>query len=159
MHTISEPGSSEDGFTLLEILIVIAIIAMVTTIALPAITRPSDRFLLDQTLHEIRSALRATRSTAITTNRIQTFTVDTRDRSYGSAAVGDRHFPAKINAEIKIAEPERISSSRGGIRFFPDGSSTGGELIFSIEARQAMLCVHWLTGEPIEGGDCSWSKP
>jgi general secretion pathway protein H len=86
-------------------------------------------------------------------------TIDTKERSFASAVVSNSHFSPKIEAQIKVAEPERISSSRGGIRFFPDGSSTGGEVTLSVNARQAMLCVHWLTGQPVEGANCSWSKP
>jgi general secretion pathway protein H len=159
MQANSNLSSGASGFTLLEMLVVIAIIAIGTTIAMPALMRPSDRLLLEQTLAEIRSALRATRSAAIATNRAQVLTIDTKERSFASAVVSNSHFSPKIEAQIKVAEPERISSSRGGIRFFPDGSSTGGEVTLSVNARQAMLCVHWLTGQPVEGANCSWSKP
>jgi general secretion pathway protein H len=160
MRLASSSYSTDDlGFTLLEMLVVIAIIAAAISIAMPAFMRPSDRLLLDQTLIEIRGDLRTTRSAAIATGRPQLFTIDAEDRSYHSPVTGEHHFSPKIDAQIKVAEPERISSSRAGIRFFPDGSATGGELTLSTNARQVIICVHWLTGQPAEGENCAWSRP
>ena len=35
----------------------------------------------------------------------------------------------------------------GGIRFFPDGSSTGGSVLLSVDERKWYVTVGWLTGE------------
>jgi general secretion pathway protein H len=137
-----------DGFTLLEMLVVIAIIAVATAIAMPAMMRPSDRLLLANAADDIRAALRMTRSASIAGNREQLFVIDAKERSYRSPAVKEARFSPAIEATVKVAEPEQLSSTRGGIRFFPDGSSTGGELTLVVGTRRAKLCVHWLTGQP-----------
>lgn len=154
MRNSQRQHCSSAGFTLVELIVVIAIIATITALTIPAIMRPSERFVLKQTVDEIRASLKLTRSAAITTGREQVFMIDLHQRSYGSATIKEQHFPESIEAALKVAEPERSSASRGGIRFFPDGSSTGGELTLSINARQARLCVHWLTGRPVEADGC-----
>jgi general secretion pathway protein H len=104
---------------------------------------------------EVTSALRLTRSASIATNAELVWLLDVEKRSFSSAAgPAERLLPPDIQAELKVAEPERISASRGGIRFFPDGSSTGGEIALSLKGRSVKLCVHWLTGQPAEGAQC-----
>ena len=154
MAALRDDERNTAGFTLLEMLVVIAIIAVVVTITVPAMMRPSDRLLLGNTLGDIRSVLQLTRSAAIVTNHEQVFVIDTKERSYRSSVIKEHSFSAAIDATVKVAEPERLSPYRGGIRFFPDGSSTGGELVLSVGAKRAKLCVHWLTGQPSEAANC-----
>ena len=40
----------------------------------------------------------------------------------------------------------RSAASEGGFQFFPDGSSTGGEITLSLRGQQEKLCIDWLTG-------------
>ena len=47
---------------------------------------------------------------------------------------------------MTIAETERMAEI-GGIRFFPDGQSSGGEIALTLEGRSARIAVNWLTGE------------
>jgi general secretion pathway protein H len=63
-------------------------------------------------------------------------------------------FAADIVAQLKIAEPERQTPSRGGFRFFADGSSTGGDVLLRLGSREARICVNWLTGEAQDGRAC-----
>ena len=142
------------GFTLLEMLVVLTILGLVAAIAAPALTRPSDNVKLAAAAREITGALRLTRSAAIARNNEQVLLIDVDRRIYTASFAAERRFPADIKAKLKVAEPERISASRGGIRFFPDGSSTGGEMVLSLRDRHVKLCVHWLTGQPVLEGEC-----
>jgi general secretion pathway protein H len=45
------------------------------------------------------------------------------------------------------AESERVGDS-GGMRFYPDGQSSGGEIVLALEGRASRIAVNWLTGEP-----------
>jgi len=154
MTALRASGSNSAGFTLIEMLVVLAILGAITAVALPALTRPSDGLRLAATLREMMGALRVTRSAAITRNTELVLIFDIERRTFASSTFAERSFPAQIKAELKVAEPERVSASRGGIRFFPDGSSTGGEVLLSLKGRNGKLCVHWLTGQPTQGGEC-----
>jgi general secretion pathway protein H len=56
-------------------------------------------------------------------------------------------LPRGMIAAVTVAETERFGD-RGGIRFYPDGQSSGGEIALTLEGRQARIAVNWLTGEP-----------
>jgi len=142
------------GFTLVELLVFMAIVAVGAAIAIPSIMRPSDRLGLAVTAREVTGALRQTRSAAITRNTEISLIIDADQRTYASAVVGERRFPAEIEVLMKVADTERVSASRGGFRFFPDGSSTGGEVTLLFRGKRAKLCVHWLTGLPVESENC-----
>jgi general secretion pathway protein H len=47
---------------------------------------------------------------------------------------------------LTIAEPERAQDS-GGLRFYPDGQSSGGEIILALDGHISRIAVNWLTGE------------
>jgi len=44
-------------------------------------------------------------------------------------------------------QQELVSDTSGGIRFFPDGSSTGGNIAVVLGEREWRINVGWLTGE------------
>jgi general secretion pathway protein H len=147
-------ASSQSGFTLIEALAVITILAIVTAFTIPAIMRKPDHLILRETVQQIRQMLHLARATAITTNSESVFFIDLKEHRFGLQNVGTRDMPHEISASFKIAEPERLTASRGGIRFFQDGSSTGGELNFALNGKTATLCVHWLLGRPVEAESC-----
>ena len=56
-------------------------------------------------------------------------------------------MPAGIDLELlTVATELGGGGARGGIRFFPDGSSTGGRVTLSHGSRQYFVDVDWLTG-------------
>jgi len=134
------------GFTLVEMLVVLSILAFVAAFAVPQLSRGSEGMRLDTAALEIAAALRATRAAAITGNRQTALVIDVERRTYESSVVRPRSFASDIVAKLTYAAPIRSESSDGGFRFFPDGSSTGGELMLSLRGKQAKLCIDWLTG-------------
>jgi general secretion pathway protein H len=156
----TEPGCARQraataGFTLIELLVVLAILALVASIGFPYLTRsPSDRVRLDATARQLAAALRVSRAAAVLRNGEIALLVDAQSHSFESAAVPHRSFDSDIAIALKIAEPERVTPSRGGIRFFPDGSTTGGDVTLTLGGLQAKICVNWLTGETRQGQEC-----
>jgi general secretion pathway protein H len=146
--------SSAAGFTLMEMLVVIAILALATAVAMPILARPSDGVRLQATARDLINALRLTRAMAITRNAEIALTIDVDKRTFASAAVRMQSFGPDIAAELTFAEPERTTRSTGGFRFFPDGSSSGGDVRFRLRGSEARICVNWLTGEAQLGEKC-----
>ncbi len=147
-------GRAEAGFTLIEMLIVIVIIAISASIALPLLGRPSDTFRLQTTAGDFVAALRITREAAILRNAETALMIDVERRTLQSQVVPQRAFAPEVTAKLEFAAPERTARSTGGFRFFPDGSSTGGTVMLSLHDKQAKICVLWLTGEARLGPDC-----
>jgi general secretion pathway protein H len=146
--------SSCAGYTLLELLVVIAIIGLASAIAIPLLNgRPSDTVRLRAAADAFSGAVRGTRASAIQHDGQTVLMIDLDRHTLTSPALA-RNFAPEIGGELRVAEPERVSPSRGGIRFYPDGTSTGGDLHLSLHGRETRICVSWLTGEPRVGSDC-----
>jgi general secretion pathway protein H len=148
------PYGAGAGFTLLELLVVIAIVALVAAVAVPHLAKPSDGVRLQATARELASALWLTRSMAIRGGTEAALVIDVDKHTFESPAVVLKSFASDVVAELKVAEPERLTPSRGSFRFFPDGSSTGGDVVLRLSDKALRICVHWITGQPREGETC-----
>jgi general secretion pathway protein H len=143
-----------EGFTLLEMLVVLMIMAVVVAIALPNLMRSSEGFRLRAATQSLLGALRATRAAAIARNIPMAVEIDVDSHTFRSPVVPAQSFSADITAKLTVAEPVRSGRSRGGFLFFPDGSSTGGDVTLLMRDNAANICVNWLTGEAQEGAEC-----
>src|SRR5262245_49559904 len=141
---VSRPSA---GFTLLEILVVLAILGLVAALSLPTLRRPPDRLRLEAAARTLMRAIRFSRAAAIARNDdvIATLHADRRvlESSTGSVIQIDR----EISVEVIFAAAERPRGVAGAIRFFPDGTSTGGDIVLTLNKRRARISVNWLTGE------------
>jgi general secretion pathway protein H len=144
----------EEGFTLVEMLVVLAILALTTTFAVPLLSGGSEGLRLDMASSELAAALRVTRSAAITRNVQMALMIDVDRRTFSSTVVSERPFAPNIEAKLTFASGMRSAPSDGGFQFFPDGSSTGGDVTLSLRGKQTKLCVDWLTGTVRKGPPC-----
>jgi general secretion pathway protein H len=143
------------GFTVLEMLVVITIIGLASAIAIPLLNgRSSDNVRLRVAADAFTDAVRATRASAIEHDSQAVLMVDLDRHTLTSPALAPHRFAPEISAELTVAAPERVSRSQGGIRFYPDGTSTGGNLHLSLDGREIRICVNWLTGAPRIRSDC-----
>jgi general secretion pathway protein H len=139
-------GGLQAGFTLIEMLVVLTILALTTTLILPLVSGGSEGARLQMAAGDLASAFRLTRSAAITRNRDISLMIDVNRRMFSSAVVSQRAFAPDIDAKLTFATGLGAGTADGGFRFFPDGSSTGGDVTLSLRGKQTTLCVDWLTG-------------
>src|SRR5215208_6254332 len=97
----------EAGFTLLEMLVVLVIVALVAGVSLPLLGQPSDGVRLQSAAVELVGALRATRATAILRNGEAVLTIDVEQRRFSSPAIPPRSLPDDVSAQLKFAAVER----------------------------------------------------
>lgn len=142
----------DEGFTILELLVVLAIIALGLALAQPLIGRTADRLRLESAQTALLNALKTTRAAAIIRGTEASLVIDLNARTLRSPALPATMLPAKVELALKVAGLETTDRSHAEIRFYPDGSSTGGDLTLKLDDRIARLCVHWLTGLPRD--DC-----
>jgi general secretion pathway protein H len=135
-------------------LVVLAILALVMSFAGPLLSAGTEGVRLEAASNELAAALRLTRSAAIMRSSETTLMIDVDKRVFGSSTVPQRPFAADIQAKLTYASGIRSAPSDGGFRFFPDGSSTGGDVTLSLHGRQVKLCIDWLTGEVRRGESC-----
>ena len=151
MSPIGSPHSSA-GFTLIELLVVLGILALALAVVLPMLPGAADRAALRAAASEIASGLRETRSLALARGRSAAFTLDTERRAY---RIGDNRtwhaLPSNVAPVLLTATHERRSDVVGDIRFFSDGSSTGGEVHLLRGKTEDAIRVDWLTGRVSAG--------
>jgi general secretion pathway protein H len=144
----------EAGFTLVEMLVVLVVLALVVTVAMPLLSGGSEGLRLQTASSELAAAFRLTRSAAILRNTETALMIDVDRRLFKSTVVSQRPFAADIEAKLTFASGIGSPSSDGGFQFFPDGSSTGGDVTLSLRGKQTKLCIDWLTGEVRRGPTC-----
>lgn len=99
------------------------------------------------TVRSVLGALRAARERAAAEGRPVRFELDLRGRHYGEAGRPPERFPDDYRVDATLAATERDGDGIGGIRFFPDGGSTGGSITITRPSGQGVrLRVDWLFG-------------
>jgi general secretion pathway protein H len=135
------------GFTLLELLVVLGIIGLILAFVPGFVLRGQPDFDVEVAARAVADGLRATRSAALLENREQLFALDVEERLFRTASM---RAPVQIDRGIELtfqtARSELLSEGIGQIRFFPDGSSTGGRIGLTLDGRHAEISVDWLTG-------------
>lgn len=147
-HTslLSTRYSLSKGFTLLEMLVVILLIGIAAAAVSVSVSQGLTSARVNAASGEMAAALRATRAQAIVQGKEQTFAVDTRDNTYTPAGGKEVRLPQGMTLGITSAAEDQVGSHTGRIRFFPDGSSTGGHVTLKLQQRQWLVNVSWLTG-------------
>ena len=141
------PKSSR-GYTLLEILIVLALAAGAYAILAASIGRGGSSADLKAGARTVAAGLRQAQSTAMATRRDALLTLDIESREFRLTGE-ERTFklPQQLDLQVYTAQGEVETQKRASIRFYPDGSSTGGRVTVSSGERKYFVDVAWLTGQ------------
>jgi len=135
----------KNGFTLLEMLVVITIIALMTTIV-GLNMRGKQGADLDSVGRTLVADLRYVRSKALSGSADSAVTFDVASRKYFSRdAAIDRSLAQDISIAVIVDERD-IGGTRGRIVFYPDGSSSGGKIRLIKNGRQLEVVTTWLNG-------------
>jgi general secretion pathway protein H len=140
-------ASRARGFTLLEMLAVILLIGIAVAAVSISVTQGLTSARVRAASSELAGALRATRAQAIVRGQEQNFDVDTHANTYRDVKQNDVRLPKGMRVSITSAKEDQPNDHTGRIRFFPDGSSTGGRITLQSGKRQWHVNVSWLTGE------------
>ena len=139
--------AGDAGFTLLEIVCVVAIVAMLAAIVLPAFPRGTSRTRLNAYAMETARLLKDDRNAAIR-RRIQIATrVDATSRTVQSGSTGRVvRLPGDIvvSAMLAAACNQRLAGKT--IDFFASGMSCGGTIALTQHGMGYQIRVNWLTG-------------
>lgn len=108
---------------------------------------PAELMALSAATSRIADGLRNTRQAAVARQKEQVFMVDVEQRQVASSS-SDGLVPLDqaLNMRLYTARSELIDESKGRIRFFSDGSSTGGQIDLEVAGGSAAVRVHWANG-------------
>jgi general secretion pathway protein H len=135
------------GFTLVEMMVVLVIVALMMALVGTSISRNISGAEMRTAASKVAASLRYTRTQAILTKTEQVFLVDTEKHTYQAAQNEVKQLPEGMEVELNTARSELTSETAGGIRFYPDGGSTGGNVRLDANGRIYRINVAWLTGE------------
>lgn len=142
-----QPKTTDAGFTLLELTVSLAMIALAVTIVAPRMTTSRASMTLRAAAIDISSSLKSARAQARTSNRDTVFVVDTARRRYtADGAIKPKYVARPIALTFAANATEVSSPSRAGFRFRPDGTASGGAITLSSGRDSATISVDWLTG-------------
>ncbi|MBK8535956.1 MAG: GspH/FimT family pseudopilin [Candidatus Competibacteraceae bacterium] len=135
------------GFTLLEILVALVIGVLLVALVPPLLSGMSGATELRSAARQLAAGLRSARNEAITRQREAVLTLDLAQHRFGvSGDPREIKLPGGVALKLYTAQSELIGGATGNIRFFPDGSSTGGAITVSDPKRAYRVNVDWLTG-------------
>ncbi|MCP3868261.1 MAG: type II secretion system protein GspH [Gammaproteobacteria bacterium] len=136
------------GFSLFELLIVLTLLVAAVSLVPAYLSKGVSTAELKSSVRQITAGLNLTRSEAISHNSARVFRLDVERREFSTARDKSTNaLPKALNLKLKTAESEQETEDRGGIRFFPDGSSTGGEIRVATGTREFAVNVNWITGK------------
>lgn len=139
--------SGDAGFTLLEVVCVLAITVMLAAIVLPAIPRGTSLPQIDGYALQAAALLNADHAAAQRQHREVATVVDAPSRMIQSGASGRvLRFPLDLTVEALLASRCGNRSAGGTIHYLPSGLSCGGVLTLTRSGTGFQVRVNWLTG-------------
>ena len=135
------------GFTLIEILVVFVILALVLAIVPPLLPNVIASSQAKTATRELAANLKKTRGLAISRQHEMTLSLNVKNKTY-TLDKKSKKLTLSDSSSLSIitARSEQLSENEGRIRFFPDGSSTGGKIKLTHAKKEYLIDVNWLTG-------------
>jgi general secretion pathway protein H len=139
--------ADQRGFTLLEMVCVLAIIAIIVAVLLPSIPRQTSRARLQAYALEAAALLKSDRAASMRDRIEVTTLVDASGRMIRSgASPASVRIPDDVDFEALLPRRCQNRPIFSIISFFPDGMSCGGAIMLSRADLRLEIRVNWLTG-------------
>lgn len=144
-QTRSQAGQS--GFTLFELLIVISIAVLAIGTALSVYRPGKSSANLRVVAYNIATKMNNVRNKAI---RLQDeflirFDISEKEITFSGSGT-DIRLAQNIEINVTTAASETRSDATTGIRYFPNGRSTGGTVVLKQGEQIYEIRINWLTG-------------
>lgn len=143
---------SQEGFTLLEIIITLTVITLVMAVAYPSLSRGTTSLSLRTTGRDILSILRYAREKAVSEQAEIMLVVDQDNQTVSMiSATGNSartySLPEKVKIRTVVVEGTEADNGVSTVRFLPNGSSSEVKILIESTTGGAMKIV----SDPITG--------
>jgi general secretion pathway protein H len=141
-------SSSSKGFTLLELMLVLFIVILGFSVIGLNISSGNDATKHQSVARDLVSALRYAKGQALIAHKETTIELNLNKNTY-TVSGRDKVFtiPDTIDLTVVTAQEELAGKGMANIRFFPDGSSTGGRIKLERNSVIWQIDINWLTGQ------------
>lgn len=134
------------GFSMLELLLVLIILVIAYSLASPLIANLGSGDL-KSSARTVAVALKRARNVAISGRQETPLTFNLEDRTITLPGQPKPfQLPPKLDLQLYTVQQELTNDKIAAIRFYPDGSSTGGRVTVGQGDRRFEIDVDWLTG-------------
>jgi len=138
---------AERGFTLLEMVCVLAIIALLAAVLLPLIPHQTSRSRLQAYALQVAALLKADRNAAIRRQVSVATVVDAEARAIRSgSSQAVLRVPQDVRFDALLPQTCRERPALSTISFFANGTSCGGAITLTRFDTGYEIRVNWLTG-------------
>jgi general secretion pathway protein H len=138
---------AERGFTLLEMVCVLAIIALLAAVLLPVIPRNTSRPRLEAYALQTATLLKADRNAAMRRGADVATLVDAGTRTVRSGATPEVvRIPEDVRFDALLPQTCNRRATQSSISFFANGMSCGGTIALTRFDAGFEIRVNWLTG-------------
>jgi prepilin-type N-terminal cleavage/methylation domain-containing protein len=146
-------SSTDQGFTLLELLIVILVVVLVLAVSYPSLSRGSASIHLRTTSRDVLNIFRYARERAVTEQVGIRVTVDReKQRLVVADDLGDGGRFYLMPQDVKIDRialgGKEMADGSMVIRFLPNGSSDSGEVLLKSKSGSFLRII----SDPLTGG-------
>jgi general secretion pathway protein H len=139
--------AGQTGFTLLEMVCAIAIIAILAAVLLPIVPRNTSRARLQAYALETATLLKSDRNAAIRGRADVATLVDAPSRAIRSGATSQTiRIPDDVRFDALLPQTCQQRAVLSTISFFADGMSCGGTIALARLDMAYEIRVNWLTG-------------
>jgi general secretion pathway protein H len=148
MNVVGRSAGRQHGFTLMEVLVVLAILALGVMLVAPSLNRVRQGMMVRTEAYELATHLRSARAAARATNIEHVLVFDlVGHRYWADGVVRPRQLPRTIAIDLTVPQSEHTGASAGRVRFLPDGSTSGARVILRDKRSSASISVDWLSGD------------
>lgn len=124
--------AGQGAFTLVELMIVVAIMGLVVGLGIPALFRAAEKDALRASVTAMMEACQAARAQAILTGQTQTLMLRPRSRAFEAPGKGSFTVPENVGIdalEVNFVDVREFDSAP--VRFYPNGTSDEFTVVFS----------------------------
>ena len=125
----------------------VVVAALLVSLSPILVDRVISERRVEAAAREIADTMRQARGFAIRDNRSQFVTIDVGARVAAIGGTRTQHrLPDEAQIRLIVADVEQVNAEAGRIRFFPDGTSTGGKVVITSTQQSLAVVVDWFDG-------------
>ncbi|KPB71737.1 Tfp pilus assembly protein FimT/FimU [Pseudomonas cannabina] len=129
------------GFTLMEMLVVLVLMSIAVGLVGFGLQQGLSTASERRAVGDMVEALRATRVRAIVTGQPARTEFDLRKATFKAPGKREKRWPESLRVTLQTA-----SDLGSSVEFYPDGGSSGGNVLVADGERRWRIDIGWLTG-------------